>query len=168
MKIGKKTLIRHISQILIILMAFLAIRVYLMQGSITSGPAPDFGGQLLDGSSFQLQDFRGKPALIHFWATWCKVCALNDGAVDSVAEDMQVITVVIESGTRKEVWEEMQKRGLSFPVFFDGAGQLANKYRVKGVPTNYIIDGKGNIQYAEPGYTTGLGLRVRMWLASLD
>ena len=73
-KAGRKTLVRNITQIFIILLAFLAIRVYLTQGTIQSGPAPDFGGQLLDGSSFQLQDFRGKPALVHFWATWCKPC----------------------------------------------------------------------------------------------
>jgi thiol-disulfide isomerase/thioredoxin len=167
-KAGRKTLVRNITQIFIILLAFLAIRVYLTQGTIQSGPAPDFGGQLLDGSSFQLQDFRGKPALVHFWATWCKVCALNDGTIDSLAEDHQVMTVVMESGTKKAVYDEMQKRGLSFPVFYDGAGVLANRYRVKGVPTNFILDSKGNISHVEPGYTTGLGLRIRLWLASFD
>ncbi len=168
MNTSKKTLLRHITQILIILVVFLGIRVYLTQGSIKSGPAPDFGGTLLDGSAFQLKDLRGKPALVHFWATWCKVCKLNDGAIDDLAKDLQVITVVMESGSQKGIRKEMKDRGLSFPVFVDGLGKLADRYRVKGVPTNYIIDAKGNIQYVEVGYTTGWGLRVRMWLASLE
>ena len=168
MKAGKKTLVRNVTQVFILLVAFLAIRVYLTQGTVQEGPAPDFGGQLLDGSAFQLQDFRGKPALVHFWATWCKICALNDGAIDSLAEDKQVITVVMESGSKKAVQEEMDKRGLKFPVFYDGTGWLADRYRVKGVPTNFILDGKGNIRYVEPGYTTGPGLRLRLWLASFD
>lgn len=159
---------RHITQVLIILAVFLGIRVYLTQGSIKSGPAPDFGGVLLDGSSFQLQDLRGKPALVHFWATWCKICALNDGAIDDLAKDLPVITVAMESGGKKSILKEMEQRGLSFPVFVDELGKLANLYRVKGVPTNYIIDAKGNIRYVEVGYTSGLGLRIRMWLASFD
>ena len=159
---------RNITQILIVLAVFLGIRVYLTQGSIKSGPAPDFGGVLLDGSSFQLKDLQGKPTLIHFWATWCKICAMNDGAIDDLAKDLQVITVVMESGSQKGIRDEMKERGLSFPVFVDGLGKLANQYHVKGVPTNYIIDAKGNIEYVEVGYTTGWGLRLRMWLTSLD
>lgn len=165
---GKKTLMRNITQVLIVLVVFLAIRTYLTQGSIKSGAAPVFAGQLLDGSMFQLEDFRGKPALIHFWATWCKICALNDGAIDGLAEDLQVITVAMESGGKKEIGEEMKQRGLRFPVYVDGLGKLANKYQVKGVPTNYIIDAQGNIRYVEVGYTSGWGLRIRMWLASFE
>ncbi len=165
---GKKTLMRHITQVLIILVVFLGIRVYLTQGAIKSGPAPDFSGILLDGSAFQLKDLRGKPALIHFWATWCKVCEWNDGAIDDLAKDLPVITVVMESGSQKGIRKKMNERSLSFPVFVDGLGKLADKYHVKGVPTNYIIDAKGNIQYVEVGYTTGWGLRFRMWLASMD
>ncbi len=165
---GKKTLMRNITQVLVVLAVFLGIRAYLTQGSIKSGPAPDFGGILLDGSAFQLKDLRGKPALIHFWATWCKVCALNDGAIDDLAEDLPVITVAMESGGKKSIQKEMDERGLSFPVFVDGLGKLANLYHVKGVPTNYIIDADGNIRYVEVGYTSGWGLRIRMWMASFD
>ena len=165
---GKKTLMRNITQVLVVLVIFLAIRVYLTQGSIKSGPAPVFAGQLLDGSMFKLEELRGKPALIHFWATWCKICALNDGAIDDLAKDLQVITVAMESGGKQDIAEEMEKRELSFPVYVDGLGKLANQYHVKGVPTNYIIDAKGNIRYVEVGYTSGWGLRIRMWLASMD
>jgi thiol-disulfide isomerase/thioredoxin len=164
---GKKTLMRRISQLLILLIVFTAIRVYMTQGSLKSGVAPDFGGKLLDGSTFQLQEMRGKPLLIHFWATWCKVCALNDGAIDDLAKKLPVITVAMESGGDNSIKNEMEERGLSFPVFVDSQGKLANLYRVKGVPTNYIVDAKGNISFVEVGYTTGLGLRIRMWLASL-
>ena len=165
---GKKTLMRNITQVLIVLVVFLAIRAYLTQGSIKSGPAPVFAGQLLDGSMFKLEEFRGKPALIHFWATWCKICALNDGAIDDLSEDLQVITVAMESGGKMEIGEEMKQRELSFPVYIDGLGKLANKYQVKGVPTNYIIDAQGNIRYVEVGYTSSWGLRFRMWLASFE
>ena len=159
---------RNITQILIVLAVFLGIRAYLTQGSIKAGPAPDFNGVLLDGSEFHLKDLRGKPVLIHFWATWCKICALNGVYNRKLENDLQVITVAMESGSQQGIRDEMKERGLSFPVFVDGLGKLANLYHVKGVPTNYIIDAKGNIEYVEVGYTTGWGLRLRMWLTSLD
>ena len=164
----KKTLMRTITQILIVVAVFVGIRAYLLQGSIKQGPAPDFTARMLDGSLVSLSEMRGEPLLLHFWATWCKICSLNDGAIDGLAEDMQVVTVAMESGGAKDIQKEMDERGLKFPVIVDGLGKLANLYRVKGVPTNYIFDADGNIRYVEVGYTTGIGLRIRMWLASMS
>jgi len=163
----KKSLARTATQIIIVLVAFLAIRTYLQSGTLTRGPAPQISGVLLDGSEFSLESLRGEAVLVHFWATWCKICALNDGAIDDLARDLPVITVAMESGGTRALREEMEERGLSFPVMVDGLGKIANQYRVKGVPTNFILDPKGNIRFVEVGYTTGLGLRLRLWLASL-
>jgi peroxiredoxin len=164
----KKTLMRTITQVLILVAVFVGIRTYLTQGSLKKGPAPNFSASLLDGGQFSLADKRGAPLLIHFWATWCKVCALNDGVIDDLARDIQVVTIAIESGGAQEIRKEMDKRELSFPVVVDSLGKLANQYHVKGVPTNYIIDAEGDIRFVEVGYTTGPGLRLRMWLASLQ
>ncbi|MGE0082668.1 MAG: protein disulfide oxidoreductase, partial [Thiohalomonadaceae bacterium] len=42
---------------------------------------------------------------------------------------------------------------------------LAARYGVRAVPTTFIIDGAGRIRFREVGYTTGPGLRLRLWLA---
>ena len=162
----KKTLMRTITQILVVVAVFVGIRAYLNQGNLKPGPAPSFSARQIDGEIFSLADKKGEPLLLHFWATWCRICALNDGVIDDLAKDMPVVTVAMESGEAGEIRKVMEERGLSFPVIADAAGTLANRYHVKGVPTNFILDADGNIRYVEVGYTTGLGLRIRMWLAS--
>jgi hypothetical protein len=54
---------------------------------------------------------------------------------------------------------------MELPVISDPQGGIANTWGVKGVPTTFILDGEGKIRFVEVGYTTGLGLRARLWLA---
>ena len=43
-----------------------------MGGSVyeSPGPAPAFALPALDGRTVRLEDYRGKPLLLFFWATW--------------------------------------------------------------------------------------------------
>ena len=36
--------------------------------------APDFSGELNDGSSIKLTDYHHRFVLLNFWATWCVPC----------------------------------------------------------------------------------------------
>jgi hypothetical protein len=60
----------------------------------------------------------------------------------------------------------MQENDLQFPVMLDESGQLASQFGLKGVPASFILSPGGEIIFVETGYTTELGLRVRMWLSS--
>ncbi|MEJ2665466.1 MAG: protein disulfide oxidoreductase, partial [Spirochaetia bacterium] len=48
----------------------------------------------------------------------------------------------------------------------DITGKLAGLYGVTGVPSFFILDGKGQIRFIERGYTTSFGLRLRLMLAN--
>jgi peroxiredoxin len=54
---------------------------------------------------------------------------------------------------------------LSFTVLMDESGVLARRWGVRGVPATFIIDSEGRVDYAGQGYSTELGLRLRLWLA---
>jgi thiol-disulfide isomerase/thioredoxin len=151
-------------EIVVILAIYLAVKAF-MQRDLVNGPVPSLEGTLLGGQSFTLQSYQGKPVLLHFWATWCSICKMEGSSIASISEDYQVITVAMNSGTDMEISAYLEEQGLSFPVVVDENGAMAEHFGVRGVPTSFIIDPKGDIQFTEVGFTTELGLRLRLWLA---
>lgn len=130
-----------------------------------SGPAPALAGTLLDGGPVDLAAERGQPVLVHFWAEWCPICRLEQGSIDALARDHRVISVATSSGDAAAVRAHMQGEGLSFPVLVDEDGALARAWGLSGVPASFVIDPEGRVVHATRGYTTGLGFRIRLWLA---
>ena len=132
-----------------------------------TGNLSGFSAELMDGSRYVIPEFSEKPVLLHFWATWCPVCDLQKGSVQSISGDYPVLTIASWSEGEDEVKKYMQDNGLTFPVTLDNSGQLASDFGLKGVPASFILSPTGEIKYVETGYTTELGLRFRLWLSSL-
>ena len=133
--------------------------------SLVSGEAPSLVGLTLDGRALDLADFRGQSVLVHFWATWCPVCRIMDGAIEGIAQDQAVVTVALQSGTPDDIGRFMQEHGLQFPVISDPDGQFANRWGVRGVPVTFIIDANGQIRQTTAGASTEWGLRARLWMS---
>jgi peroxiredoxin len=132
------------------------------------GVAPDFTGHLADTSPVALSNYRGKPLLLHFWATWCPVCKLEQNSISNIAQsaiidNIQVLTIASWSGTADEVMHYMQTENIKFPVLIDQDGSLAKRYGVQAVPSSFVLDAKGVVQFVEQGYTSESGLRLRLW-----
>ncbi len=149
-----------------VLLLVLGVRAW-QQSGVASGPAPALTGVLLDGKPVALTAFAGRPVLVHFWATWCPICRAEQGSIEALARDTPVITVAMQSGAHAAVAQHMRNETLSFPVLNDPDGVLATQWGVRAVPASFIVDGAGQIRYVEVGYTTGIGLRLRLWLAGL-
>lgn len=132
-----------------------------------SGPAPVILGTMLSGASVEMQSYRGEPLLVHFWATWCPICRAEESSIASLAHDRPVLTVAMQSGGQAEVATYLRDRQVQFPVVVDEQGAIAQQYGVTGVPASFIVDQHGRIRFVEVGYTTEIGLRVRMWLAGV-
>ncbi|MGB1109395.1 MAG: protein disulfide oxidoreductase [Gammaproteobacteria bacterium] len=133
--------------------------------NLLEGPAPEFEAFTLAGPYFSLKERRGEPLIVHFWATWCPVCKAEEGTINSLAEDADIITIAMQSGDHAEVAKHMRDRELKFPVIVDEDGSLSRQYRVRGVPTTYILDSNGEIRFSDVGFATEAGLRARYWLA---
>ena len=150
----------------LVLIAAIVVGVQWWKGrTLVTGEAPPLVGRTVDGTSIDLADWRGRPVLVHFWATWCPVCRITDGAIDAIADDHAVVTVALQSGTEDEIRAYMHEAGQDFRVVSDPDGRLARTWGVAGVPTSFVIDGDGRIRSSIVGVSTGLGLRLRLWLA---
>ena len=162
----KKRWLSWLVYIFLFLVVMLAANWWKTKDAAT-GNLSEFSGQLIDGTSFTIAEFAGEPVLFHFWATWCPICELEKGTIQSISQDYQVISIASWSEGEAEVKTYMQDNQLIFPVLLDTSGELATSFGVKGVPASFILDPNGEITFVESGYTTELGLRVRLWLSGL-
>jgi thiol-disulfide isomerase/thioredoxin len=131
-----------------------------------SGIAPALQGISVDGRAISLQAYQGRPVLLHFWASWCRICQLQHGTIDNIAKDHAVITVMTRSGNQIEAMQYLRETGIRAAVILDEEGKLADSYRVRGVPASFIINAKGEVVDVEIGFSSEIGLRARLYLAS--
>lgn len=155
--------LRWLRDIALLLLVFAGIQWWQAR-DLVAGPAPALVGLLSDSREYRLSPADG-PVLVHFWATWCPVCRLEQNSIDSISSDREVITIATNSGSADEVNTYLDEHGLGMRVLMDETGEIARRWGVAGVPASFIVDRKGRIEYAGMGYATEIGLRARMWLA---
>lgn len=157
---------RWLIEIALIFIVLFSVRLW-MQRDIVSGIAPNIESITLNGSLFNLYKYKKRPVLVHFWATWCPVCKLEQSNIENIAKELPVITIAMQSGDDEKLKMFMKDENLSFNVINDISGKLSQKYNIKGVPVSFIVNSDNKIEFTEVGYTTELGLRMRLWWAGL-
>lgn len=159
--------LRWLLEGLIIFAIIFGLRTWQQRGML-EGEAPDFERVSLNGGGIHLDDYRGQPILLHFWASWCPMCELEQDSITAISKDWKVITVAFQSGGKDEVQRYLERKKLTgWITVVDEDGSLAAQYGIRGVPTSYVLDAEGSIRFREVGLTSGWGLRLRLWLADL-
>jgi len=154
---------KNVIWVLAIIAIYFIARDY-MQGEVVKGPAPIFNAVSITGKPVQLEAYKGKPVLVHFWATWCPVCEYERDGIEEVAKDYDVINIASQSGSTRELLEYAQKHGMNADIIInDNDGRLMKLYKAHATPTSFIIDKEGQIQFVEVGYSTSVGLKTRLW-----
>ncbi len=116
----------------------------------TVTPAPGFQLPNLDGQTIALSDFRGKPVMLNFWATWCGPCRVEMPYIQQVYDERSgdgLVVLAIDIGeSPAKVKEFMQDYGLTFPVLLDVKTEVAKQYNIRAIPTTFFIDPDGGIR----------------------
>lgn len=120
--------------------------------------APVFELAALEGDPIRLSDLRGQVVLLNFWATWCSHCraefpVLQDFYKRHQNEGFVVLAINIQEN-RGRVAELVSDMGLTFPVLLDRRGEVTASYRVRGLPTSFLIDREGRIVEKQIGPVT--------------
>lgn len=152
-----------ILQIILIISVIVIIRNYQQQGLIKD-TIPNFITTNIIGEKINLNNI-DKPILIHFWATWCKICSFGIDNIENIAKDYQVLNIAVDSSKNTAVKEYAKENKMNLKnIINDNTDTLTRLFGVKVVPTSFIIDSNKEIKFKEVGHTTELGLRLRlMW-----
>jgi len=110
--------------------------------------APEFALADLDGAERALSDYRGKPVLLNFWATWCPSCRSEMPALDAFAEAHPEVHVLGVNWGQKpaSVAEFLEGLDVSFTNFSDERGTAFVSYQLTGVPSTFFLDADGYIR----------------------
>lgn len=116
--------------------------------------APDFTAQLIDGSSITLSDFKGKPVIINFWATWCGPCVKEMPAFERLQADFgdKIGIIAVNCGDDADTVKDFaSENGYTFPIALDEDYKINMLYPTSSIPYTVVLDANGKITHISAG-----------------
>jgi peroxiredoxin len=111
--------------------------------------------QGLDGKLYRLSDFRGKPVVLNFWASWCDPCRaemplLNDTYKKQMKNDLVVLALNLSENVQT-VKGFAKEYKLAFPILLDNDSAIADQYGIDPIPTSFFVNREGVIKNVHIG-----------------
>jgi cytochrome c biogenesis protein CcmG, thiol:disulfide interchange protein DsbE len=111
--------------------------------------APTFALSTLDGDVLALDELRGAPVVLAFWASWCTTCKADVPKLQQVVDDwgpqgVRVVGVVIEDALPAARAAAIRSQ-LRYPSVFDADGTTRDAFGVLGTPETFLLDGEGRV-----------------------
>lgn len=140
-------------------------------GTIQNGEkAPSWTLKDNNGKTYSLASLKGKVVLMDFWATWCTPCKQVMPEIQKIwnkYKNQNVVVVGINTWERGgDPVKYMKDNNYNYTLLLNG-NEVADAYKVTGIPTLYVIDKNGNIAYSEVGAVPNLGSKLDKVIADL-
>lgn len=134
-------------------------------------PAPNFTLEDLKGDKVSLADFKGKPLLINFWATWCGPCKIETPWLIELQKEygpkgLQIVGISTEGDDLKpddkegwahdkaEIAKFIEKEHMPYPVLINGDSLSAKYGGLEAMPTSFYVDRDGKVVAIQLGITS--------------
>jgi cytochrome c biogenesis protein CcmG, thiol:disulfide interchange protein DsbE len=136
-------------RILLLVTALIAFGLPL-RFAMAAEPAADFALPTLNDEAVQFSTLKGKVVYLDFWASWCAPCRktfpwMNEMHRKYAAQGLQIVAINVDKN-RADAEDFLKKIPAEFEIVLDPKRTTTKLYKVKGVPTAFIIDREGNIQ----------------------
>lgn len=110
--------------------------------------APNFSITSIEGEVICLNDLKGKPIVLVFWATWCESCMGELSALEKFfsgkKDRINVLLVTIDGERKKAAQKIVREKGVTLPVVLIRKEKIMDHYGVRGwVPQIFLIDKDG-------------------------
>lgn len=110
-----------------------------------------------DGKEYHLPDLGGKVVLVNFWATWCPPCLEEMPSIQATWDELhgeQFETLAINVGEDRKAIERFVSEfdtKLGFPLLLDPTMEAFQGWKVRGLPTSFVVNKAGQVVYKAEG-----------------
>ena len=108
-----------------------------------------FSLKTADGKEASLGDYKGKPVLFLFWASWCESCKEEIDLIEKFSrgkkDQLTIFLVAIDGENDKRIRRIIKNQKITLPVLLDVKEKIARTYGIRVVPTAFLINPEGNI-----------------------
>jgi thiol-disulfide isomerase/thioredoxin len=153
---------------------FLGTSCLIVNAADVGQPAPQFTlPTLQQNQPTALKQYTGKVVYLDFWASWCTPCRTSFPLLNKLqgkfkAQGFEVVAINLDEG-KADAEKFLQKFPVDFTVLYDANGKWSDQFVVELMPTSFIIDKQGIVQYIHHGFVsddiTGLEERITGLLA---
>jgi len=129
---------------------------------------PDFSLKDLSGDIVSLSRYKGRPVVIHFWATWCGICKEEMGELNSFAGDYPeiVVLVVSEDDNAISIADFFTGATPHYQILVDDKGTAADAYKSYKIPETFFISANGEFIHKTSGAVSWNDTKIREKIAN--
>jgi peroxiredoxin len=130
--------------------------------------APELQGTTLTGEPYNLADAKARPALVYFFAPWCKICAASSGNLNRLrrwrdTEEIEIVAVALDWADAEDVRDYVERHDLNVTVVL-GDANVSRQWQIQAFPSYYVLDREHRVVRRDIGYSSQLGLWLRAWM----